>query len=167
MGSLRVALYGRFHSRAARTRAKRAFLASFNKFLLPITDGAIAHGEISVRTDVNQPGAPSLTALKCQDVSDPADSSISIQVLLPTKAISPLLIYFYQYRYSLPFQWTKPSDFYHSVDSYKIFWRRTDTGGTFKNITVRANRNRWGSLVRRKYIKGNRVFETLANGPIQ
>ena len=54
----------------------------FDKFLLLIPDGVIAHGEISVRTDVNQPGAPSLTALKCQDVSDPADSSISIQVLL-------------------------------------------------------------------------------------
>ena len=50
---------------------------------------------------MNQPGAPSLTALKCQDVSDPADSSISIQVLLLTTATSPLLIYFYQYRYSL------------------------------------------------------------------
>ena len=111
----------------------------FNKFLLP--DGVIAHGEISVRTDVNQPGAPSLTALKCQDVSDPADSSISIQVLLLTKATSLLIYYFYQYLY-ISFQWTKPSDFYHSVDSYKIFWRRTDTGGTFRNITVRANRNR-------------------------
>ena len=41
---------------------------------------------------MNQPGAPSLTALKCQDVSDPADSSISIQVLLLTEATFHLLL---------------------------------------------------------------------------
>ena len=59
----------------------------FYKFLFPIPDGVVGHGEISVRTDVDQPGAPSLTALKCQDVTDPTDSSISIQVSSPKQLI--------------------------------------------------------------------------------
>ena len=112
---------------------------------------------------MNQPGAPSLTALKCQDVSDPADSSISIQVLLLTEATFHLLLptsLLYLSSGQNP-----PTSTIRSTPT-KYFGGEQTQGAPLGTSLSGPIETSEAHLLRSKNIEGNWVFATLVNRPI-